>query len=333
MNFEDPNSLKWVGSWRFKQDKSYGYTPQYGGEVVESIQGEWTFLPNQTLLQGITTIQTFVVDPISGTYNLVNKESTQPFTALWSTDYNNLRPNIGYYNLAIATSFLDGAGLNLDPESGESSYYFGGRDIHWKSGYYYEFLGNDSVLAKEDPEDPYETPMQFTRLGGPGNWNSEFYDHETYYQSDLDDDGIIGDPKTSTNTKKTDPKIEFSYDQILTGNRKHNKLKAKKQSSELYGKSGNDKLIGSPYSDWLDGGPGNDKLIGKKGADIYVLSDGKDLIKGFKGSESDIFLIASDTSFTLRQAGKNTLFVHSGGQTVFKRLTEDELSAAIITDE
>jgi len=333
MNFADPDSLRWVGSWQFAQDKNYGYSPQYGGEVVESIQGEWTFLPNQTLLQGKTTLQTYVVDPLSGTYNLVNEESTQPFAALWSTDYNDFRPSIGYYNLAIATSFLDGNGLNFDPESGEGAYYFGGRDIHWKSGYYYEFLDNNSVIAKEDPEDPYETPMQFTRLGGPGNWNSEFYDHEIYYQSDLDGDGIIGDPKSSKDTQSGESKIESSFDQTLTGDHRNNKLKAKNYSAELYGKAGNDKLIGSPYSDWLDGGSGNDKLTGKKGADIYVLSDGNDLIKGFKGSESDIFLIASDTSFTLKQAGKNTLFIHSGGQTVFKRLSEDELSAAIVTNE
>ena len=216
MQPEDPASYNWVGSWDFYQEIDKGYDARYGGTLVEQYLGHWIFLPNQTLVQWKTEINYYVVDPSTGQSSLLGSELGIPILALWSTDYNTYRPQIGYYNLMVATSLLSGTGLNFDLETGQGSYNIAAPDIKWEVGVYYEFNDLNQVTVKKDPEDLYESPGVFSRKGSPESWNSEFYESELHFGVDLNQDGFIGNsavnPVDPVNPVPVDPECSDSTD-------------------------------------------------------------------------------------------------------------------------
>lgn len=191
MQPKDPASTVWVGSWDFYQKSDKGYYAEYGGNLVEEFLGHWIFLSTQALIQWKTEINTYVVDPYTNQSTLLESQTGVPFIALWSTDYNQFR-SYPYYNLAIATSLIGGGGLNFDQETGQGFYDTSSPDINWQTGYYYEFNDLNKVTLMYDPEDPYESPMVFTRTGSPESWGSELYNSELHFGLDFDQDGFIG---------------------------------------------------------------------------------------------------------------------------------------------
>ena len=249
----DPASLDWVGSWDFFQENDRGYYTEHGGNLVEESRGHWIFLPNQALVQWEAEISYYVVDPNTGQSSLLSNEVAAPFLALWSTDYNQFR-SYPYYNLVIATSLISGAGLNFDQETGQGFYDTGTPDINWQDGYYYQFNGLNEVKAMADPDDPYESPMVFTRTGGPESWNNEFYESELYFGLDLNQDGLIGnqsvDPIDPIDPVVLVPEPE-PYDGIIRSVIGKGKLKGTKfadaftfASFESFTKKSSDKIIG-----------------------------------------------------------------------------------------
>ena len=219
---------------------------QYGGQVYEEIQGEWTFLPNQVLLQDKATIKTYLIDPLTGGKALMNERETQPFIALWGTSYNTFRPN-------------SDIGLNIDPETGQGNHNpTNGSDIKWEIGPYYEFTNTNTITTLNDVEDPYEIPGVDRKLGGPDQWHSGIYDTELTFRVDLDADGWIGVPRGSggNNSKRT---IRSSQSRTLKNGESKLILEGNASINGI-GNSLNNDIIGNKAANTLNGQTGNDRL-------------------------------------------------------------------------
>ena len=130
-------------------------------------------------------------------------------------------------------------------------------------------------------------------------------------------------------SQTTDSRSSPSYVDIITGTKRKDKLRAKKNSSVLMGWGGNDVLVGGKGDDKLDGGPGNDVLKGRKGADIYVLSPGRDKFVGFKVKEGDSIKIDSNIVFQISSAARRVEITHDEGVSIIKRVSASDILSAI----
>ena len=137
---------------------------------------------------------------------IVDSQKAVPYQGFWPTAYNQPRAP-GYYILAIATSYISGAGLFLFRKPANAFMASSSPGISWKSAPYYEINGRNQVTAVLDPDNPYESPTIHTRIARPEEWNCEFRQGEIYFWLNLYEHGSIGslnkseiEPSESPNT-------------------------------------------------------------------------------------------------------------------------------------
>ncbi|MEP3890983.1 MAG: M10 family metallopeptidase C-terminal domain-containing protein [Hellea sp.] len=93
-----------------------------------------------------------------------------------------------------------------------------------------------------------------------------------------------------------------SFDDIITGDAKNNRLEGRSGNDTLIGGDGNDRLMGGDGNDTINGGngvdtiygqSGNDTLIGAGGNDFFFGSDGGDVIHGGLDFDTISYLASS----------------------------------------
>jgi Ca2+-binding RTX toxin-like protein len=130
-------------------------------------------------------------------------------------------------------------------------------------------------------------------------------------------------------------------DDWLVGGKDNDLINGSAGNSILYGNIGNDTLIGGDGNelirggqdndtlsggagkDWLSGDKGDDTISGGAGADVFHSSSGvgMDRVTDFHADEGDRVQLDADTSYTLRQAGADTVIdMGNGDQMVLQNV-------------
>ncbi|CAN7625917.1 SGNH/GDSL hydrolase family protein [Phenylobacterium sp. LjRoot225] len=81
----------------------------------------------------------------------------------------------------------------------------------------------------------------------------------------------------------------------------------------LRGGQGADRITAGPGADWLSGDLGDDTLAGGDGADTFHAGGGLDLIVDFDLAQQDRVQLDAGMSYSLSQAGSDTLLAFDGG--------------------
>ncbi len=95
---------------------------------------------------------------------------------------------------------------------------------------------------------------------------------------------------------------------LIQGQGGNDILQGRGGRDRLDGGTGNDTLYGGNGADTLAGGDGNDVLFGGKGADVLIGGPGRDVMTGGGGPDRFVFLAASDSGRTRKQADVITDF-------------------------
>jgi Ca2+-binding RTX toxin-like protein len=110
-------------------------------------------------------------------------------------------------------------------------------------------------------------------------------------------------------------------DDILYGNLGNDTLNGGDGSEIIRGGQGDDALAGGAGNDWLSGDRGSDTISGGSGADVFHTFSGAglDVVTDFNAAEGDRVQVDPGTSYSLSQAGADTVIDMGNGDEMVLR--------------
>lgn len=210
----------------------------------------------------------------------------------------------------IIEKMLGGKDLLIGSQGNDVLYGYGGNDILRGRG------GNDKLDGGAGAHDraSYDNsavPIQVTLNGG--QW------------ADVLQGGIAQD-----RIRNIEDISGGSGNDILTGDKKANKLLGNGGDDLLTGAGGKDTLKGGEGNDTLNGGKGDDKLDGGNGNDLLLGGKGNDTLKGGNGNDN---LDGGKGNDSLKGGAGNDTLTGGGGQDTLSGGSEaDTFRFVAVTD-